>query len=376
METTIDFGAGDLAFWGPLAALGDGILPDNHPQKYERKYSTDVHNQYRGLAEGCLYEAASRGGRFLAGKVAVIAAGGCAYAAGAGFAAKARYAQRAGATAVVIMWWTDASDRRKWTHAEVSEGVARPRYYSPASHPWVDEISIPVVHIVHNDGWALRAWLANGLDLIAFRIDSRTLGIRVAGTCGTVDRGGTPCPAHQVKHVNGEATCYTDCHKLTLAPTQLTLGNSDAYQGSENTTMSGLACETPCRDDTGGSSNSIWRGWRGPWCWTNQTVGEWESCGIPACTLKGTLHANVGSCNGILGVNAFELTSGFDGEEWTWSECARECLAAHSDAVAIDGPKHGSCYCHTSCPDLLDCGEDDSMALNGFELPTSCGSGP
>ena len=86
METTIDFGAGDLAFWGPLAALGDGILPDNHPQKYERKYSTDVHNQYRGLAEGCLYEAASRGGRFLAGKVAVIAAGGCAYAAGAGFA--------------------------------------------------------------------------------------------------------------------------------------------------------------------------------------------------------------------------------------------------------------------------------------------------
>ena len=45
-------------------------------------------------------------------------------------------------------------------------------------------------------------------------------------------------------------------------------------------------------------------------------------------------------------------------------------------AVAIDGPKHGSCYCHTSCPDLLDCGEDDSMALNGFELPTSCGSGP
>jgi hypothetical protein len=99
-----------------------------------------------------------------------------------------------------------------------------------------------------------------------------------------------------------------------------------------------------------------------------------QSCGIPACTLMGTLHANVGSCNSILGVNAFELTSGFDGEEWTWSECAEQCLTEHSDAVAIDGPKHGTCYCHTSCPDLLDCGEDDSMALNGFELPTSCGS--
>ena len=364
METTIDFGAGDLAFWGPLAALGDGILPDHHYQKYYK----DADEQIGGLAEGCSYEAASRG-RFLAGKVAVIGAGGCGYAAKSGPAAKARYAQRAGATAVVIMWWTDASDRRKWTHAEVSEGVARPRYYSPASHPWVDEISIPVVHIWGVDGWALRAWLANGLDLIAFRIDSRTLGIRVAGTCGTVDIGGTPCPAHQVKHVNGEATCYTDCHEMTL-------GNSDSYQGSESTTINGLTCENPCRDDTENTSPSSRRAWRGPWCWTNQAAGEWESCGIPACTLMGTLHANVGSCNGISGVNAFELTSGFDGEEWTWSECARECLAAHSDAVAIDGPKHGSCYCHTSCPDLLDCGEDDSMALNGFELPTSCGSGP
>ena len=231
---------------------------------------------------------------------------------------------------------------------------------------WLDEIVIPVINIWGPDGWALRAWLENGLDLIAFPIDSRTLGIRVAGTCGTVDIGGTPCPAHQVKHVNGEATCYTDCHEMTL-------GNSDSYQGSENTTVSGLACENPCRDDQEGNSR---RAWRGPWCWTNQAAGEWESCGIPACTLMGTLHANVGSCNGTLGVNAFELTSGFDGEEWTWSECAEQCLTEHSDAVAIDGPKHGSCYCHTSCPDLLDCGEDDSMALNGFELPTSCGSGP
>lgn len=270
-----------------------------------------------------------------------------------------------------------------------------------------------------------------------------------------------------------------------------------------STTINGLTCENPCRDDTENTSPSSRRAWRGPWCWTNQAAGEWESCGIPACTLMGTLHANVGSCNGTLGVNAFEMTSGFDGEEWTWSECARECLKPHSwntptvtcggncgcvdgstassgyiyfrgsypyssnrncwwliaapagaeisvsfsqfdtqsnydyvsiyncsnceepsqrilrhsgslspsnvyrsttgflnvtftsdayteykgfraewsvsgapVAVAIDGPKHGSCYCHTSCPDLLDCGEDDSMALNGFELPTSCGSGP
>ena len=200
------------------------------------------------------------------------------------------------------MLWTDASYRRKWTHAEVSEGVARPRYYSPASHPWVDEISIPVVHIWGVDGWALRAWLANGLDLIAFRIDSRTLGIRVAGTCGTVDIGGAPCLAHQVKHANGEATCYTDCHEMTL-------GNSDSYQGSESTTINGLTCENPCRDDTELTYSPNSRAWRGPWCWTNQAAGEWESCGIPACTLMGTLHANVGSCNSILGVNAFELTS-------------------------------------------------------------------
>ena len=53
------------------------------------------------------------------------------------------------------------------------KGAARPRYYSPAKYPWVDEIRIPVVHIWGVDGWALRAWLANGLDLIAFRIDSR-----------------------------------------------------------------------------------------------------------------------------------------------------------------------------------------------------------
>lgn len=53
------------------------------------------------------------------------------------------------------------------------KGAARPEYYSPANWPWVDEISIPVVHIWGVDGWALRAWLANGLDLIAFRIDSR-----------------------------------------------------------------------------------------------------------------------------------------------------------------------------------------------------------
>ena len=47
--------------------------------------------------------------------------------------------------------------------------------------------------------------------------------------------------------------------------------------------------------------------------------------------------------------------------------------ALREEEVAIDGPKHGSCYCHTTCNDLADCGEDDSMALNGFELPTSCG---
>lgn len=98
METTIDFGAGDLAFWGPLAALGDGILPANDPEKYDKS----AWEQIRGLAEGCSYEAASRG-RFLAGKVAVIGAGGCGFAARSGPAAKARYAQRAGATAVVIM---------------------------------------------------------------------------------------------------------------------------------------------------------------------------------------------------------------------------------------------------------------------------------
>ena len=54
METTIDFGAGDLAFWGPLAALGDGILPDHHYHKYGDVY--DTWEQIGGLAEGCAYE--------------------------------------------------------------------------------------------------------------------------------------------------------------------------------------------------------------------------------------------------------------------------------------------------------------------------------
>jgi len=290
----------------------------------------------------------------LQGKVALILHGGCAYNSGSGYAVKARYAQRAGAIAVVII-----NDSKFYTTS-----MWRPEYYSPANWAWVDEIIIPVVNIRAVDGWALRAWLANGLDLIASPIDSRTLGVRVAGTCGTVDIGGTPCLAHQVKHVDGEATCYTDCHESTLRP------GKNTYQGSANTTISGVTCKSPCRD--------VVEGWymarQGPWCWTNQEANQRESCGIPACTLMGTLHANVGSCNSILGVNAFELTSGFDGEEWTWSECAEQCLTEHSDAVAIDGPKHGTCYCHTSCPDLLDCGEDDSMALNGFELPTSCGS--
>jgi threonine dehydrogenase-like Zn-dependent dehydrogenase len=98
METTIDFGAGEKAFWGPLAALGDGIVPDHH---YE-KYTKNAYEEIGALAEGCSYEAASRG-RFLAGKVAVIGAGGCGYVSKAGPAAKARYAQRAGATAIVIM---------------------------------------------------------------------------------------------------------------------------------------------------------------------------------------------------------------------------------------------------------------------------------
>jgi hypothetical protein len=362
--------------------LGDGQFPDNHPAKYDG----DSYEQTGGLAEGCAYETTPSRGRFLSGKVALIAQGGCGYVNGGGFAAKARYAQRAGATAVVIMSsWGDApgsyvindlfggSDSyhadltNSWTHGNqgAQSGAARPRYYSPASYPWVDEIRIPVVHIWGVDGWALRTWLANGLDLIAFPIDSRTLGVRVAGTCGTVDIGGAPCLAHQVKHVNGEATCYTDCHKMTVY-------DYFSYQGSENTTVNGLTCESPCRINLPGvpSSNSpYWRrAWRGPWCFTNQAAGQWDYCGIPACTLMGTLHANVGSCDGVNN----ELTHP-DGREWTWSECAKACLAAHPDTKAIDGPKHGSCHCHTTCPHLADCGGDDSMAIHGFELPTSCG---
>ena len=60
MATPTAFGAGDLPFWGPLAVVGDGILPDNHPKKYSAWDWT-----HEGLAEGCAYETIPSRGRFL-----------------------------------------------------------------------------------------------------------------------------------------------------------------------------------------------------------------------------------------------------------------------------------------------------------------------
>ena len=350
----IDFGE-DTALWGPLAVLQDGLedalLPDTHPKKFE--WHGGRGNLFFATAEACSWERVPS--RFLSGKVALITLGGCGFMSSSGFAAKARYAQRAGAIAIILYGPNGAQ--------------GRPPYYTPDHWSWVDEIIIPIKIIHTVDGHALRGWLANGLNLIAFSIDSHTLGIRVAGTCGTIDIDGTPCPAYQVKHVNGLATCNTECHNLdgrTYLFGRPFWGNSFVpYESTKNTTASGHSC-VPVHGHAGRCLVEYSADFH-PWCWISND--RWEFCDIPACSLTGTLHTNVGSCDGV----SVSMGNHPEGREWTWSECAIQCLSQHpDDAKAIDGPKDGECYCFTSCPHLTDCGEDDLMALKGFELPTMC----
>ena len=390
-DRTIDkaygFVAGDTAFSGPLAVVRDGF------DRFGRTQLMRFANKLYLDPEACYWEGKGVPSRFLSGKVALIAHGQCGFANGFGFVAKARYAQRAGAIAVI--YYVDKDEWLPW------QGWNRPTLYHPDHHSWVDEISIPF-KIIHNlDGVALRQWLANGLNLIAFSIDSHTLGIRVAGTCGTIDIDGTPCLVHQVKHVNGLATCDTEkeCHRLNIYRYGYDGGLQNRRITSKtNTTASGRSCihytgrngyteEGTCQWKLG--NNGVGAGNNGvdavPWCPTaltnpyavippttfNTPNYAYEVCDIAACSLMGTLHANVGSCDGVF----VSMGNHPEGREWTWSECAIECLDQHPSTLAIDGPKYGSCFCATTCPHLTDCGQDDSMALFDFELPTMCGSG-